>query len=97
MQYHEYVGVPPLVGTAFSVTLLPEHIVLLGIADMVTFGTSAGFTRTVILVVTELGTGQASLEVMIHVIVLVPGASVLLLYTGLVVGPATVVPFIWKT
>ena len=63
--------VPPLVGVAVKVTLVPVQIVLPGLAAMVTDGTTAAVTVIVIsLEVAVAGLAQASEDVITQVILL---------------------------
>lgn len=59
---------PPLVGAAVKVTLVPAQIGPDGLAAIVTEGTDAGDTATIILLeVAVAGTAQLALEVIITV------------------------------
>ncbi|NJO25289.1 MAG: hypothetical protein HC867_05155 [Bacteroidia bacterium] len=53
-----------------KVTLVPAHMVLLGLAEIVTDGTRTGLTVMVtVFDVTEAGTGQGTEEVISQVII----------------------------
>ena len=64
-KYHWYAGVvPPLVGVAVNVTLVPAQIVVPGAAAMLTLAGKFGFTVIVmVLDVAGLPVGQVALEV----------------------------------
>ena len=67
--FHWYVGVPPFVGVAVKVTLVPEQIVLPGLELMLTDGTVVGATVIIIPAdVAVVGLAQASDDVIITVI-----------------------------
>jgi hypothetical protein len=52
---HWYVGVPPLVGVAVNVTLVPKQIVLPGAAEMLTEGVTLAVTVIVIVLLLTVG------------------------------------------
>ena len=82
---------PPFVGVAVNVTLVPEQIVLPGLALMLTDGTIVAVTVIVIPVdVTEVGLPQASEEV-ITTVITSPFTSVLFEYVLLLMP--TLLPF----
>ena len=66
---HWYVGVvPPLVGVAVNVTASPEQIAPLGLATILTAGTTVGLTVIVIPLDVAVGVeGHVALDVKIHV------------------------------
>ena len=62
--FHWYDGVPPLIGVAMNVTLVPVHMVLPGVAAIVTEGTTALLTDiTIEFEVTGFGLAHATDDV----------------------------------
>ena len=86
---------PPLVGVAVKVTLVPAQIVLPGFAEILTLAAKLAFTViTMAFDVTGLPETQGALEVITHVM-LFPFAKVVVVYVGLLV-PTFVAPlFHW--
>lgn len=78
-----------MVGVAVNVTDVPEHILLPGLADMLTDGVTVGFTVIVIpVLVAVAGDAQVALLVITQVTIL-PLANAALVYVVLLVPTFT--------
>ena len=67
--------VPPLVGVAVKVTLVPAHTAPDGLAATLTEGTTVGLTVTAILDVAVTGLAQVALLVIVHTTVFAPAGN----------------------
>lgn len=93
--FHWYVGVPPLVGVAVKVTLVPAQMVPAGTAAMLTLAVNEELTVMVTgLEIAGLPEGQVALEI-ISQVTISPWAKVELVNVGLFEPRAPPFTFHW--